>query len=141
VKEKEERDKLLQSADKSANNSFSKPVLRTTSRPPEIPFLEIKLREFTTEDRSKLTPIQKEIMAFYPTIHLKAHKKGIQIAASQIEGFYKNYIIHKAVFTDVYHYREPDYVGIIAEHTESRRTDVKECQFEPDDRIEVVLFD
>lgn len=43
-------------------------------------------------------------MNYYPTIKLIAFPKGIEVSATQIEGLYKDYIIKKAVLTDINHY-------------------------------------
>lgn len=73
---------------------------------------------------------------------MRAFSKGVQVSAMRIEGYYKNYIIKKAVITDINHYCEPDYIGIIAHHINNEKKDeIKPCPFEPDDRIEVILFE
>lgn len=64
------------------------------------------------------------------------------ITASQIEGRYKGYIVKKAVLTDHLHYPEKDYIAIIAQKIVGETSvETKECDFEPDERIEAFMLE
>jgi hypothetical protein len=59
-----------------------------------------------------------------------------------LEGLYKNYIIKKVFLIDIYHYLEPEYIGIWAKRATNEDTkDLQPCEFEDDERIEVIIFE
>jgi hypothetical protein len=56
----------------------------------------------------------------------------VLIAVEQVEGHYKGYIIKKVIFTDTYHYLEPDYIGIFAIQVQGQGesiADLPTCKF------------
>lgn len=99
----------------------------------------MRLKKISELDINNLSEIEQEMIKKYPNITKKGCKNSVAVDSEQKLGSYKGYILKKVLVTDIYHYLEPMYEGLLV--TKSEPNDTQSFEFSEEDNFEVILID